>query len=157
MFSEDFPKGQQRTKPSLEKLHVLRGLPERATKNQTFYHHRRLVVFADYIAKNPSFSGKNPKVVSVCIDILGPSTPGVPSPRQGREDRLILNGPSASELPQGQRETKAGVEHSIEILAGIDQRRVTETSYPRFRIRPKPRLIAEDFSDNEASVVYSLY
>ena len=61
MFSEDFPKGQQRTKPSLEKLHVLRGLPERATKNQTFYHHGHLVVFADYIAKNPSFSGKNPK------------------------------------------------------------------------------------------------
>ena len=82
---------------SLEKLHVLRGLPERATKNQTFYHHGRLVVFIDYIAKNPSFSGKIPKVVSVRIDIRGPSTPGVPSPRQGREDRLILNGLSVSE------------------------------------------------------------
>ena len=126
-------------------------------ENQTLYHHGHPVVFADYIAKNPSFSGKIPKVVSVRIDIRGPSTPGVPSPRQGREDRLILNGLSASELSQGQRETKAGVEHSIEILAGIDQRRVTETSYPRFRIRPKPRLIAEDSSDNEAFVAYSLY
>ena len=41
MFSEDFPKGQR--------------------ENQTFYHHEHLVVFADYIAKNPSLSGKNPK------------------------------------------------------------------------------------------------
>ena len=56
----------------------------------------------------------------------------------------------ASELPQGQSETKAGTEHSIEILAGIDQRRLTETSYPRFRIRLKPRSIAEDFSVNES-------
>ena len=103
------------------------------------------------------FPERTRSLVSVRIDIRGFSTPGVPSPRQGREDRLILNGLSASELPQGQRETKAGVEHSIEILAGIDQRRVTETSYPRFRIRPKPRSIAEDFSDNEAFVAYSLY
>ena len=137
MFSEDFPKGQQRTKPS-----TITGV---------------LSCSSITSQRTQAFPARTRSVVSVRIDIRGPSTPGVPSPRREREDRLILNGLSASELPQGQRETKAGVEHSIEIPAGIDQRSVTETSYPRFRIRPKPRSIAEDFSDNEAFVAYSLY
>jgi len=158
MFSEDFPKGQQRTKPST----ITGVLSCSSTTSQ----------------RTQAFPARTRSVVSVRIDIRGPSTPGVPSPRREREDRLILNGLSAprdrstgsnpestlqalatkvgssdelaSELPQGRGETKASTEHSIEILAGIDQRRLTETSYPRFRIRLKPRSIAEDFSVNES-------
>ena len=157
MFSEDFPK----------------------TRNQTFESSRAFRRVSPTTSKGTqAFLARTRSFVSVLIDIQGlrrpaslrqgenekidSSSTGYPRPRdrstgsnpestlQALATKVGSSDELASELPQGRGETKASTEHSVEILAGIDQRRLTETSYPRFRIRLKPRSIAEDFSVNES-------
>ena len=158
MFSEDFPKGQRKTKPSTI-TGVLSCSSITSQRTQAFpARSRRSYPFASTSEgpRRPASlrQGKDEKIDSSSTDYPRPrdrSTGSNPeSTLQALATKVGSSDELASELPQGQSETKAGAEHSIEILAGIDQRRLTETSYPRFRIRLKPRSIAEDFSVNES-------
>jgi len=158
MFSEDFPKGQR--KPNLISSRASRSVRRLHRKEPKLFWREPEVSYplsstSKGLRRPASLrQGENEKIDS--------SSTGYPRPRdrstgsnpestlQALATKVGSSDELASELPQGQSETKAGAEHSIEILAGIDQRRLTETSYPRFRIRLKPRSIAEDFSVNES-------
>jgi len=126
MFSEDFPKGQR--KPNLISSRASRSVRRLHRKEPKLFRREPEVSYplsstSKGLRRPASLrQGENEKIDS--------SSTGYPRPRdrstgsnpestlQALATKVGSSDELASELPQGQRETKAGTEHSIEILAG---------------------------------------